>query len=948
MGFSLPYLAVLVVDDDDVAREKVLRLLRRAPFGVDAVEAGSAAQALELVRARRFDCIVLDNRLGDATGVELLPVLQRESHQACPVIMVTGEGDERLAVQMLQNGAADYVPKRQLSADVLCDAIQRSIDQQQLKAQHDAQQRHLADQARAQAFTLEQRDHDLKSILDHLPALVSYWDLRSHNRFGNFAYEQWFGITPERIAGMHLRDVIGARCHAICAPHVEAALRGAEQMFEYVADAPAGQSPRHCQAHYIPDRAPDGRIGGFYSFTTDVTPVREAQRRASELAIFNEVVIQSSPVGVAVYDADGRCMLANPALAQALGKSVDALLLEDFRRLDWWLASGLLVEAEATLADGLPRRCDALAPVGHCASACFECGLAAIDHQGERRLLLIAHDVTAERAAQAEMAAARDVAQAAALAKSSFLANMSHEIRTPMNAIVGLSRLALEDEMAARPRDFVEKVHSSALALMGILDDVLDYSKIEAGQLRFEAVEFDLDGLLQRVADLFGVRIAQKNLEFVFHVMPDVPTHLVGDPLRVAQVLNNLVGNAVKFTEHGVIEVTVGLLERHGAARCRLRFSVRDTGAGIPPEHQAGLFDAFTQADSSVTRRFGGSGLGLAICKRLVAQMGGAIGVDSRPGQGSEFHFTAELGIGEACVQAGDPLEVAGLHALVADDNPDCLRVLAHELEALQLRVTTAADGASALAQFDRALRQGKPFDVVLLDWKMPGIDGLETLRRLRERMADDARNPPPVMMMVTAFGRDTLLTAAGGMRPDHVLTKPILRTLLLEALLRLRKSPPTGVASGASALTQLRARAARLHGMQVLVVEDNAVNQLVAAEMLAMLGLEATVAPSGGDAVDAVRSAAAGRFDAVLMDLHMPEMDGFEATRRIHAIAHATALPVIAMSAAVLAEDRAASLAAGMVDHVGKPVSPEQLVEVLLRWIPQARHLGRTSDQDA
>ncbi|HEY0855558.1 MAG TPA: response regulator [Albitalea sp.] len=824
----MPHLSILVVDDDDVDRERVLRILNRSPFDVEATEAASGAEAIDCVKDQVFDFVLLDNRLGDTIGTDLLPELRRESRQACPVIMITGEGDEQLAAQVLRQGAADYVPKRQLSAEVLLHSIRHSLEQQRLR---------------------------------------------------------------DELAKAHLR--------------LEQHVREQEQAIEV------------------------------------------AQARANELAAFNEAVIQSSPVGIAVYRADGQCMLANAALAQAFCLSHGRVLQQNFRSLAWWRESGLLREAEATLADGQPRRREARAGTGPEEGTWLECSLAPIDHQGERRLLLIAHDVGVQRAAKAELASARDMARAAAQAKGNFLANMSHEIRTPMNAIVGLSRLALEDELPARTRDFLDKVHGSALALMGILDDVLDYSKIEAGQLRFESVEFDLDDLLQRVTDLFAARVEQKRLEFVFEVEPDVPVRLVGDPLRLSQVLCNLVGNAVKFTEQGEVVVGVALLDAPAGAECRLRFTVQDTGVGIAPESQSGLFDAFTQADSSITRRFGGSGLGLAICRRLVHLMDGEIEVHSSPGGGSQFSFSARLGVASSAPRADDRGTVAGLRVLVVDDNAASRRALAHELEAFGIDTDSAASASAALRHVERAHRHGRAFDVILLDWKMPGVDGLQTMSRLEELALRHGRRPTPVMMMATPFGREALMSEAGQAVPERIIAKPVLRSHLFEALSRMRQGVDPATRSGSRpTLEAVRRRAGPLSGRRVLLAEDNPVNQLVAVELLKLLGMDVTVAADGAQAVECVGQAgtgAAAGFDVVLMDLHMPRMDGFEAARRIHLMPHARQLPVIAMSAAVLSADRAQTFAAGMVDHVAKPILAERLVDVLLKWVGGGNDAGRT-----
>jgi two-component system, sensor histidine kinase and response regulator len=370
---------------------------------------------------------------------------------------------------------------------------------------------------------------------------------------------------------------------------------------------------------------------------------------------------------------------------------------------------------------------------------------------------------------------------------------------------------------------------------------------------------------------------------------------------------------------------------------CRLRFSVQDTGVGIAADSQAALFEPFIQGDSSITRRFGGTGLGLAISKRLVQQMDGEIAVASAPGSGSKFSFT--VGLSRALAQ-GPPIDrgdVAALHVLLIDDNSLCRRTLLNELKALGTHAIAAASGPAALAQAARAQRQGHPFDLILLDWKMPGMDGLQTMHRLHEHAVQRGHPPVTVMMMVPTFGREALLAQSGAIRPDHVLAKPVLRKPLLDALSRMRRGLQSDASTaGRPTLEVLRTRATGLSGVRVLLAEDNPVNQLVSAELLKFLGMNVVVVSDGKQAVDAVRDGQEGRFDVVLMDLHMPRMDGFEATRRIRAMSHASRTPVIAMSAAVLPVDRAQSFAAGMVDHVAKPILAERLVEVLLKWVRQ------------
>jgi len=597
------------------------------------------------------------------------------------------------------------------------------------------------------------------------------------------------------------------------------------------------------------------------------------------------------------------------AAAEVVGAAIDGLIVPESLRsessdLETRVRRGetVRVEVERMRKDG--RRIQ------------VRLSAAAVKAAADGALVALYEDISDRKAAEEAMRAARDLAERVARARSAFLANMSHEIRTPMNAVLGFVELVLDTELAPEQRRALELVRTSSEALLTILNDILDYSKIEAEHLELESIPFDLPKVVHATATLLAVRAREKHLELTVDVPPDVPQMVRGDPTRVRQVLMNLIGNAIKFTEQGEVDVSASVLQRDGVGAA-VQFRVRDTGIGISEEQLGTIFQEFTQADASMTRRYGGTGLGLAISRRLVALMGGELAVTSAVDRGSEFGFTLVFPLEAAQATARAAVSLGGRRLLVVDDNETNRRILRDMLGAEGMAVHEASRADTGMEALRRASRAGAPYDLAILDAQMPDQDGFTLATAIR---ADRALAKTRLLILTSAGQR------GDGERCRQLgiqayLTKPIARADLVEAVGTVLAG--TASAPGGADLVTRHSIAESRHALRILLAEDNPVNQQVATAMLLKRGHQVDVVSNGREAVDAV---AREGYDVVLMDIQMPEMDGFEATEKIRALPQGRTLPIIALTAHALSGERERCLERGMSGYLAKPFKAHDL----------------------
>ena len=730
-------------------------------------------------------------------------------------------------------------------------------------------------------------------------------------------------------------DHLLAHPEAIALP---AAILG--RMSEWLANADPGQAPSLRHEFEFTDRAGQTRWGDVQiaavhneqgeldSLLVTVLDVSDRRKIEAELLrqfSFLRALIDTIPNPIFYRGADTRLLGCNLAYENFFGIDRRDFIGKRVLDLDFLpeeIAQVCQAEDERIIAEvsSISREMQLTDAHGRVRDTLYSVSGFRAPHGRPDGLIGVIVDISPLKEAEREAERARAAAESAAAAKADFLANMSHEIRTPMNAIIGMTHLALQTELSDRQRNYLRKVDNAAKGLLGIINDILDLSKIEAGMMHFEQTPFSLDAILLHLSDLCAIKARERGLELLYDIAPDVPDQLVGDPLRLGQVLLNLVGNAIKFTEAGEIKVTVRRLCQ-GEGTIELAFEVIDSGIGMDAEQQQRLFAAFTQADTSTTRKYGGTGLGLSICKRIVDLQGGSISVSSQPGIGSRFTFHLPFGL--AVGQAAAPQRIGlpnNLRALIVDDSSGACEVFLHMLKMLNIEGRAVTSGAAALAE----LASDEHYGVLIIDWKMPGMDGVELLGHIRNQHPTLAA----AVIMATAYDHDELLAALGKNAVGAILGKPVTPSSLFDSImLALHRD------SGQSSPPELPAvtLSAQFAGRRVLLVEDNEVNRELAEEMLGNIGLTVDTAENGQLAVAKVGQQ---RYDLVLMDCHMPVMDGYAATEAIRSNPAFSQLPIVAMTANALAGDRERCLAAGMNDHIPKPIDVAVLHAALARWL--------------